>query len=80
MATLITESQLAQLSMDERVQLLELVLNSLSPDELPAPSWHDAIIDERVKRMEADPQPGIAWADAREMLRKRRAANARTDS
>jgi putative addiction module component (TIGR02574 family) len=75
MSTLIKPDQLAKLSMDERLALLELVWESIlaDSDQIPAPDWHREVVRERLRAMDADPKPGIPAAEALVMLGKRRA-------
>ena len=80
MAALLTEAQVQRLSVDERMRLIELIWSSFTPEEWQVPEWHKEIIDQRLKRMEEQPHPGIPWTEAREMLRKRREANAHRKS
>lgn len=75
MSTLIKPDQLAKLSMDERLALLELVWESIFADseKSPAPDWHRDVVRERLKAMDADLKPGIPAAEALAGLGKRRA-------
>lgn len=80
MAALLTESQVAKLSVDERMRLIEMIWSSFAPDDLPVPDWHQDVIEQRLKRMRSDPRPGTPWSEVREELRRSREANANSDS
>ena len=80
MAALLTESQVAQLSVDERMRLIELIWSSFASEDPPVPDWHKDIIEQRLKRMRQDPRPGTPWSEVREELRRSREANAKSDS
>jgi hypothetical protein len=41
-----------------------------APETIPVPDWHREIIDERLKDLEANPNPGEGWEVVRERLRK----------
>lgn len=47
---------------------------------MASPEWHERIIDERLKRMEKDPQEGAPWSEVRDSLRRKREASAESDS
>ncbi|MCA8910958.1 MAG: addiction module protein [Planctomycetes bacterium] len=75
MAGTLTSEQIEKLSVEERLKLLQLICESLAEqsDELPAPEWHRAIIEQRLNRMEEDPHPGIPADEALASLGKRKA-------
>jgi putative addiction module component (TIGR02574 family) len=66
MATL-TKAEIAGLSVDERLALIDDLWDSLesSPDLFPTPEWHWPLIEARVKAQEADPQPTYSWEQVR---------------
>lgn len=76
MATLLTEDQLSKLSVEERMKLIQMIWDSLKEDEVPVPPWHEKILEQRLKRMEEDPHPGIPWSEVKEQLRKQREGHA----
>jgi len=41
------------------------------------PEWHEAVIRERLERMDRDPRPGTTWEDLREQLRIKRESTAK---
>lgn len=75
MAELISERELAALSLEDRMRLLELVWSSVSSDA-PPPGWHDQLLEQRLERMKSDPQPGVTWPEVRESLRRKRDSDA----
>ncbi|MCC7510379.1 MAG: addiction module protein [Planctomycetes bacterium] len=75
MATALTQKQVAKLSVEDRLRLLELVWDSLDAEDAPAPDWHEDVIDQRLKRMKEQPGQSVPWPEARKQLRKRRKPN-----
>jgi putative addiction module component (TIGR02574 family) len=79
MAALLTESQVAKLSVEERMRLIELIWRSFAPDDLPVPDWHREVIEQRLQRIQDDPRPGTPWSEVRDELRRKREADAKPD-
>lgn len=79
MATVLTRKQAQELSIEERLKLIEMLWGTIVVEEelVPVPDWHDRILEGRLKRMEDDPQEGHTWEEVREMLRERRKVNAK---
>lgn len=75
MAATLTSEQIEQLSVEERLKLMQLIWESLAEqaDTLPSPEWHRRIIDQRLKRMKENPHPGIPAEEALASLGKRKA-------
>jgi putative addiction module component (TIGR02574 family) len=66
MATL-TKSEIAALSVDERLALIEDLWSSLEnyPELLPTPDWHWPLVEARLKAQQANPQPTHSWESIR---------------
>lgn len=62
MATL-TKADIAALSVDERLALIDDLWESLenNSDPLPTPDWHGPLIEARLKAHAANPQPTHSW-------------------
>jgi putative addiction module component (TIGR02574 family) len=62
MATL-SKSEIAALSVDERLALIDDLWESLESDSelLPTPDWHGPLVEARMKAHAADPQPTHSW-------------------
>jgi putative addiction module component (TIGR02574 family) len=71
MATSFSESDIAQLSVAERLELIGLLWDSIpdSPDALPVPEWHQKELEQRLASAEATPESGIPWEQVRDRLR-----------
>ncbi|MCA8936927.1 MAG: addiction module protein [Planctomycetes bacterium] len=75
MAGTLTGEQIEKLSVEERLKLMQLIWDSLieQADTLPTPEWHRTIIEQRLKRMQENPHPGIPAEEALASLGKRKA-------
>jgi putative addiction module component (TIGR02574 family) len=66
MAVTIESLGIDQLSVRERLDLVEQILDSLpaevSPDEIP--EWHFAVVAERLADAEPNPGDGVPWEEA----------------
>lgn len=69
MATL-TKSDIAALSVDERLALLDDIWESFGDTEEPIshPDWHDEVLEKRLAAAEAAPEATISWDEARAKL------------
>lgn len=61
--------QVLQLPADQRLELVEEIWDSLTPDQVPIPDWHKAELDRRLDQ----PEPGArkSWEEVRGRLRDR---------
>jgi putative addiction module component (TIGR02574 family) len=63
-----------QLSVDDKLDLIEQIWDSLpeqvSPSEVPA--WHVEVLEERLEEAEANPGGGIPFREALDSLLKQR--------
>lgn len=59
----LTKSQIAELSVDERLALIDDLWESFEGDlnQIPTPDWHAPLIEARLKAHEANPQPTQSW-------------------
>ena len=66
MATL-TKTDIAALSLDERLALLDNLWESFedAPEPLPPPDWHGEILEKRLAAAELAPEATISWEEAR---------------
>jgi putative addiction module component (TIGR02574 family) len=73
MAATITPEQVAKLSIDERLKLIEMIVESIAKDtaDEPSPEWHRDVVRERLKRMDEKPHRGIPADDALASLGRR---------
>ena len=64
--------ELKQLSVEERLQLLEDVWTSLDgAHPLPMPKWHEEELDRRLRDIEKKGSDGVEWGDFHHELRKK---------
>ena len=73
MATL-TKAEIAALSVDERLTLIDNLWESFEePDEVLAPpDWHKQILDKRMDDADKFPEKSVRWEVARVELAKKR--------
>lgn len=64
----LTKEEIVQLSVPERLQLIETLWDSLSPSELPLPDAHKAALDHSLAEYERDPEGGRSWNEVRDDL------------
>lgn len=64
---------IAALSTSERLDLIELLWESLDPADLPVPHEHRVVLEERLAARMADPAGGMSLDGLRERLAQRRA-------
>lgn len=67
-----THMEVAGLSVEERLRLMEVLWDSLCHDPAPKqamPAWHQAVLEDRVARLEAGKEPISSWEDAKQVLR-----------
>jgi len=55
----IRDEALSKLSPEERIELAMDLWESLTPDDVPVPPWHLAILRERLAEDERDPESAI---------------------
>lgn len=59
------------LTVDEKIDYLQSLWDRIAAtaETIPAPHWHQEIIEERLKDLEAHPDAGDSWEVVRERLR-----------
>ena len=69
----ISPADLTGLPIDERLELVETLWDSIAKeaDSVPLPDWHGAELDARLKSHEADPLTGVPWSDVRQRMADR---------
>ncbi len=62
-----------KLGVDERLDLIEAIWDSLSsdPDQIPVPDSHKAELDKRLDRVDAGDDAGIPWDEVLNRVRNR---------
>jgi putative addiction module component (TIGR02574 family) len=65
-------SLFANLSVPEKLQLVSELWEQIaeSDESLPIPDWQKEELDRRKKNLEANPQSGIPWEEARRRIRE----------
>jgi putative addiction module component (TIGR02574 family) len=60
-----------EMSVDEKIDYLQSLWDRIaaSPETIPVPEWHRAILDQRLNDLEANPDAGDNWDVVRERLR-----------
>jgi len=59
-----------QLSVSERLQLVEELWDSIDDEQIPIPEWHLKELERRLADLEAHPEASIPWEEVRERLYK----------
>ena len=65
-----TKDEIFALSIPERLQLIETLWDSISPNELGVHDAHKASLDHSLAEYERDPEGGRSWDQFRDDLRK----------
>ena len=67
---IIKTDELAGLPLEERLELVEAIWDSIEADagDLPVPDWHREELDRRLAVHASEPGAGEAWAVVRERL------------
>jgi putative addiction module component (TIGR02574 family) len=63
--------ELLALSVADKLDLIELLWDSLSADQkdnLPVPDWHREELDWRLDQLEKNPDDSIPWEDVKRRL------------
>jgi len=60
-----TQSDLNKLTIEQRLELIEMLWLSLGGvrDDVPSPDWHAPVVERRLQRMRENPSPGTPAAD-----------------
>ena len=62
--------QIVRLKPAERLELIGVVWDSLSPDDLPITEAERALLDARLADMESNPDDQSSWADVKSRLER----------
>ncbi|HEV2720121.1 MAG TPA: addiction module protein [Thermoanaerobaculia bacterium] len=68
MARTLTKDEISDLTIGERIDLIETLWNSLEPDQLPLPESHRRVLDESLAEYRRDPGEGRSWDEVRDDL------------
>lgn len=67
----VTLSDVEKLSREEKVRLLEMIVESLSREDLEAiPDWESRLIEQRMAEFRANPSGGRPWSEVSKDLRR----------
>ncbi len=67
-----TQLDIAHLPLPEKLQLMESLWDSLSREpavDQTMPSWHEAVLEERLARLDAGEEELISWQEAKQRIR-----------
>lgn len=65
MARTLTKEEIFGLTINERLQLIESVWDSFSPDEIPVPDSHRQALDDAIADRERTPNDERPWRSVR---------------
>ena len=62
---------LDQMTIAEKIRALEQIWEDLcrTPNEVPSPSWHADVLQDREKRGQEGPAQFVDWAEAKQNIR-----------
>jgi putative addiction module component (TIGR02574 family) len=63
-------AQIVNLEPTQRLELIEAVWDSLSPDDLPISEAERALLDARLADMESNPDDQSSWSDVKRRLER----------
>ncbi|HUT88792.1 MAG TPA: addiction module protein [Thermoguttaceae bacterium] len=68
-----SESDIDQLSVSQRLELISLLWDSIpdSQEALPIPEWHREELERRLAAADASPESALPWEQVRSRLRGR---------
>lgn len=66
-----TTIDIAELPVAEKLRLMEALWDALraQADRAIAPAWHQAVLDQRVQRLDSGAETVTPWAQAKERIR-----------
>ena len=59
------------LSVDQRLDLIGLLWDSIPDEELPVPEWHRLELERRIAAADSDPAASISWEEVKRRLREK---------
>ncbi len=67
------ELPLDQMSVEEKLQLMEVIWADLArnPDDIPSPAWHKEVLDECLRRAESGEEKFIDFEEMKRNLLRR---------
>ncbi len=68
MARTLTNDEISDLTVGERIDLIESLWNSIDPNQLPLPESHRRALDEALAGYRRDPDEGRSWDEVRNDL------------
>ena len=72
MSQFLSESQIDQLNVADKLELITRLWDSLPEvPHLPPPDWHQELLDERLAQANESPDAGIPWPEVRDGLRRK---------
>jgi putative addiction module component (TIGR02574 family) len=71
MSSSLSALDITQLTMDQRLELIGLLWDSIpeSTEALPIPEWHRQELERRLAAADASPELAIPWEEVRDRLR-----------
>ena len=70
MAVVVDKLNIDELSVAERIELIGELWDSLG-DDAPIPEWHHAVLRDRIRTADADPDAFKPWEEVRAQLLNR---------
>ncbi len=66
----ITASDIAQMPVQQRIQLVEDIWDSIAemPEAIEIPQWHKQELEKRLEAYHADPSVGSPWQDVKKRI------------
>ena len=64
-------AEILALSVEDRIQLVTSIWDSIAEDAIPTTEEEERILEERLRHHEANPSEGTPWREVLERLRNR---------
>lgn len=68
MARTLTKEEIFELPADERLNLIDNLWDSLTPEDVPLEEWQQRLLDERLAAHERDPEAARLWEEVRDEI------------
>ena len=71
---MLAAAEIQTMSLTERLQAIEMLWDSIasSPDQVQSPAWHESVLSERLKKIEAGEGKFLTLDELKDRLSKER--------
>ena len=68
MARTLTKEEIFELPAEERLNLMDSLWESLTPEDIPLEEWQRRLLDERLEAHERNPEAARPWEEVRDEI------------